>query len=90
MFDTCKAWREGRVYLEMAYNAYYTNFEIALANTWFIAKTVYPDAFADVDMAEKTDEITTAFLGKALSQEIFACPASFGGYQQVDTAALFG
>ena len=42
MFDTCKAWKNGEVYLEMAYNAYYTNYELALANTWFIAKTVYP------------------------------------------------
>ena len=25
MFDTCKAWQNGEVYLEMAYNAYYTN-----------------------------------------------------------------
>ena len=43
MFDTCKAWQNGEVYLEMAYNAYYTNYEIALINTWFIAKTVYPE-----------------------------------------------
>ena len=36
MFDACKAWQNGEVYLEMAYNAYYTNYEIALINTWFI------------------------------------------------------
>ena len=41
------------------------------------------------DMAAKTDEITQAFLGKALSREIFGAPASFGGYQQVDTASFF-
>lgn len=80
LLDTCKAWREGRVYLEMAYNAYYTNYEIALMNTWFIASTVYPQAFSDVDMTQKADEITKAFLGRALTAEIFACPDSFGGY----------
>lgn len=90
MFDSCKAWREGEVYLQMAYNAYYTNFEIALANTWFIAKTVYPEAFADVDLTEKTDEITRAFLGQELAEEIFACPNSFGGYQKLDTETFFG
>ena len=90
MFDSCRAWREGNVYLQMAYNAYYTNYELSLANTWFIAKSIYPDRFADVDMAAKTDEITEAFLGKALAEEIFACPASFGGYQQIDTASFFG
>lgn len=89
MFDTCKAWKNGEVYLEMAFNAYYTNFEIALANTWFVAKTVYPEAFADVDLTEKTNQITRAFLGMDLAEEIFACPQSFGGYQKIDTATFF-
>ena len=89
MFDTCKAWQNGEVYLEMAYNAYYTNFEIALINTWFIAKTVYPEAFSDVDMTAKTNEVTKAFLGVEMAEEIFAAPSSFGGYQKIDTASFF-
>ena len=89
MFDTCKAWNEGEVYLEMAYNAYYTNYEIALVNTWFIAKTVYPELFADVDLTAKTNEVTQMFLGAELAEEIFACPSSFGGYQKIDTATFF-
>ena len=90
MFDTCKAWQDGEVYLEMAYNAYYTNYEIALINTWFIAKTVYPEAFADIDLTEKTNEVTNIFLGTELADEIFACPSSFGGYQKIDTDTFFG
>ena len=90
MFDTCKAWNEGEVYLEMAYNAYYTNFEIALINTWFVAKTVYPELFADIDMTEKTNEVTRMFFGLDLAEEIFNCPSSFGGYQKIDTATFFG
>jgi len=90
MFDTCKAWQEGEVYLEMAYNAYYTNYEIALINTWFIAKTVYPELFADIDMTEKTNEVTKVFLGAELAEEIFACPNSFGGYGKIDTETFFG
>lgn len=89
LFDTCKAWQEGEVYLEMAYNAYYTNYEIALINTWFIAKTVYPDIFADVDMTEKTNEVTKMFLGAELAEAIFACPGSFGGYGRIDTETFF-
>ena len=89
MFDTCKAWQNGEVYLEMAYNAYYTNYEMTLANTWFIAKTVYPEYFADVDMTAKTNEITKVFFGQELAEEIFACPSSFGGYQKIDTATFF-
>lgn len=89
MFDSLKAWKNGEVYLEMAYNAYYTNYEIALINTWYIAKTVYPDAFEDIDMTEKSNEVTKAFLGEELAEEIFACPSSFGGYQKIDTATFF-
>lgn len=89
MFDTCKAWQEGEVYLEMAYNAYYTNYEIALANTWFIAKTVYPEAFADIDMTAKLNEVTRVFLGEELADEILACPSSFGGYQKIDVKTFF-
>ena len=88
MFDTCAAWQNGEVYLEMAYNAYYTNYEIALINTWFIAKTVYPEAFQDIDMTAKTNEVTQAFYGMDLADEIFACPSSFGGYQKIDTASF--
>ena len=90
LFDTCKAWTDGEVYLEMAYNAYYTNYEIALINTWFIAKTVYPEAFADINITEKTNEVTQKFFGMDLAEEIFACPSSFGGYGKIDTATFFG
>lgn len=89
MFDTCKAWQNGEVYLEMAYNAYYTNYEIALANTWFIAKSVYPERFEDIDMTAKTNEITRMFLGQELADQIAAAPSSFGGYQQIDTETFF-
>ena len=89
MFDTCKAWQNGEVYLEMAYNAYYTNYEIALINTWFIAKTVYPEVFAEIDLTAKANEVTKAFLGAELAEEIFACPSSFGGYQKIDTSNFF-
>ena len=89
MLDSCRAWRDGEAYLLLAYNAYYTNYEIALLNTWYIAKTVYPDAFADVDIAEKADEITRAFLGVELAGQMFECPNSYGGYQRIDTQTFF-
>lgn len=89
MFNECKAFKDNNVYIEMAYNAYYTNYEIALINCWFIAKTVYPDAFADIDIKAKTDEVTNLFLGSALSDKIYAAPSSFGGYGKIDTATFF-
>ena len=89
MFDSSKAWRNGEVYLQMAYNAYYTNYEIALINTWFIAKAVYPDAFSDIDITAKTNEVTRAFLHQELAEQVFSYPNSFGGYQKIDTAVFF-
>ncbi len=90
MFDTCKAWQTGEVYLQMAYNAYYTNYEISLINAWFTAKAVYPELFADIPIEQKADRITEKFLSKPLAEEIFACPGSFGGYQKIDTGSFFG
>jgi iron complex transport system substrate-binding protein len=90
MFDTCKAWADGEVYLQMAFNAYYTNFELQLINTWFAAKTAWPEAFEDIDMTAKTDEVTEAFLGATLAEKLFAYPNSFGGYQKIDTETFFG
>ena len=89
LFEGAKPFADNEVYLEMAYNAYYTNYEIALVNTWFIAKTVYPDRFAEIDIKEKTDEVTRAFLGKPLADEIYSCPQSYGGYQKIDVNTFF-
>ena len=89
IFDSCRAWQNGEVYLEMAYNAYYTNYEIALANAWFAGKCAYPDRFEDIDMTEKLNEITGAFLGMGIAEDIYRMPNSFGGYQKIDTATFF-
>lgn len=89
MFDSSKAWQNGEVYLQMAYNAYYTNYEIALINTWFIAKEVYPKLFKDIDMTAKTNEVTKVFFDAEMADKIFSYPSSFGGYQKIDTATFF-
>jgi iron complex transport system substrate-binding protein len=60
-----------------------------LINTWFVAKTVYPELFADIDIAEKASEICETFLGGDIADEIFAYPSSFGGYQKIDTKEFF-
>ena len=83
LFDSVKAWKEGEVYLQLAFNAYYTNYELALANTWFIGKSVYPQLFEDIDMTAKLDEITQAFLGQAMAEEILAFPTSKGAYGSI-------
>ena len=83
MFDSVKAWNEGEVYLQLAFNAYYTNYELALADTWFIAKAVYPQLFEDIDMTAKLNQITEAFLGQAQAESIFGFPTSKGAYGKI-------
>ena len=85
MFDSVKAWNEGNVYLQLAFNAYYTNYELALANTWFIAKSVYPQLFEDIDMTAKLDEITGIFQGQPLAEKIMSFPTSKGAYGKIGT-----
>ena len=87
LFDSCKAWQNGEVYLQPDYNAYYTNYEIALINTWFDAKTVYPQLFEDINIYVKMDEITQAFLGLPLGDEILRF--GNGALKKIDTATFF-
>lgn len=87
LFNSCKAWQNGEVYLQPAYNAYYTNYEIALINTWFDAKTVYPQLFEDINIYVKMDEITQAFLGLPLGDEILRF--GNGALKKIDTATFF-
>lgn len=89
LFNSCKAWKSGDVYIQLPYNAYYTNYEIALINTWFLAKTVYPHLFEDINIFAKMDEITQVFLGLPLGDEIMRFGVSRGAYNKIDTATFF-
>lgn len=89
IFNSIKAWKEGKVYLQMAYNAYYTNLEIALINTYYNAMVVYPELFNEYDIETITNKVTKAFLGKELNTDIKTKPFSYGGYQQINTSTFF-
>ena len=62
--------KEGQVYGVLSYNAYYTNYEIVLANAYFIGKILYPDRFADIEPVEKANEIYAFFVGKPVFNEL--------------------
>lgn len=89
-FDSLKAFSEGEIYLEMPFNAYYTNLEIALMDAYFLASVAYPDAYKDMDMDSKYDEIGNAFLGSnCYSQSIKNAPMSYGGFQKINNIKEF-
>lgn len=83
IFDTCKAYQNGEVYIEMPYNAYYTNLEIALINTWYYVKVIYGDA-VEKEMNTIIDEVCTQFLGKELSSELYNFTTTKYAYQKVN------
>lgn len=89
MFSFVKAFNNDEVYLQMAYNAYYTNVELALANTWFNGICVYKSLFSDINIDDKLNEITKEFLNMEMKDEIYSYANSFGGYQKIDVDTFF-
>ena len=80
-YNSLSAVKHGNLYLQMPFNYYDTNIEIALADAYYIGTVLYPDAFADVDPAEKFDEICQELLGIDAYAKV--AEAYFGGYQQL-------
>lgn len=62
--------RTKRTYVTMPYNQYHTNTELALANSWLIAKILHPQQFADVNLQAKTDEICRTFTGTSCFEKL--------------------
>ena len=88
-FSSCAAFKSGEVYLQLAYNAYYTNVETSLVNCWFVAKSVYPELFKEVEISAKANEVYRKFLGKDLYSSILDYPFSYGGYQKIANPTEF-
>jgi len=70
--------KEGNVYGVLPYNFYNTNYETVLADAYFIGTVLYPDRFADIDPAEKADEIFTFFVGEPVFDELSGQYGSLG------------
>jgi iron complex transport system substrate-binding protein len=63
-FHSLRAIREGRVYSMPAFNFAGTNITYAFINAYYAGIILFPNQFADIDIAEKAGEILTKFLGK--------------------------
>ena len=61
-FNSLRAVQEGRVYTLPAFNFSGTNMTYALINAYFAGITLFPEQFADVEIAEKAAEILTTLL----------------------------
>lgn len=90
LFDSIPAVKNGNVYLEMPFNAYYTNLEVALMDAYFIASTYHKDAYMEFDIEEKSDEISRMFLKEdCYSKYIKKAKYSYGGFQRISSLQDF-
>ncbi len=73
------AYNEGRIYQHPSTTSYFSNVEIPLVNCYYIGSVLYPERFADVDIAEKAEEIFSFLLGyKNFMGELEAYGAYYG------------
>ena len=85
-YDALKAFKNQETYLLMPYNAYYSNLEIQLMSTYYVASIAHEDFNLDLD--KKMDEITNKFLGKGMYNDIKAHKYGLGGYQKTDLTTI--
>lgn len=63
-FNSLRAMKEGEVYSMPSFNNAGTNFTYAFIDAYYAGIVLFPEQFADVDIAVKSAEILTAFLGQ--------------------------
>jgi iron complex transport system substrate-binding protein len=80
-YQALSAFKNGNVYLQLPYNYYYTNIDIALCDAYYIGKIVYPDRFSDMDIVTKSNQIFKELLGKELYSEV--ADEYYGGFQKL-------
>ena len=83
LFDSLDAFKNGEIYLEMPFNAYYTNLEVALMDAYYLASVSYPEIYKDYDLEAKYGEISEAFLGQKCYSLVKNAKMSYGGFQKI-------
>ncbi len=62
-YNSLSAVKEGRVYSQISFRFNAVNAELSMADAYYAGKIIYPERFADIDIAQKTDEIFEKMLG---------------------------
>ena len=63
-YNQLKAVQEGKVYSQISFRSSASNLDMALADTYYAGSVLYPEKFADINPAEKADEIFEKLLGE--------------------------
>ena len=89
ILNSLSAFKKGEIYLQMPYNAYYTNLETAYADAYFDAWVQYHDIAPEklnFDYVEKAREIYTLFLGEDCYDDV--ADLMHGGFQKLDISKI--
>ena len=62
-YNSLTAVQEGKVYSQISFRSYASNLDTALADAYYAACVMYPEAFADIDPVAKAGEIFEMLLG---------------------------
>ncbi|HJK50577.1 MAG TPA: ABC transporter substrate-binding protein, partial [Methanocorpusculum sp.] len=62
-YQELSAVKNGTVYTVNPHTSMNVNHETSLANAYYVGKVLYPEQFADIDPAEKADEIYEFVVG---------------------------
>ena len=62
-YNSFRAVKNKRAYSQISFRFNAVNVEIALADTYYAGKVIFPERFADIDPAKKADEIFEMMLG---------------------------
>lgn len=71
-FDSLTAIKNGKVYAMPAFNYMGTNISYAFIDAYYAGLVLFPNQFADVEIADKANEILTKFLGVNTYEEMAA------------------
>lgn len=81
-FESLSAIRMDKVFRLLPYNYYTTNFGTLLADTYYIGKTVYPEAFAGINPVREANRIYEFLVGEPVYKPM---EEIFGGFGKVET-----
>ena len=70
-----------KAYITLSNTFYHGNFDQMLANSFFMAKVIYPEHYKNLDPVKKADEIFTMFVGEPLYKMI---EKDMGGFQKLE------
>lgn len=69
---------EGHVYALLPHAQYGLNHSSAIANAYYVGSLLYPEAFADVDLDARADEIYETLLGSPVYDDVVEIHGGFG------------